>query len=151
VTRRTTEYDIQVGARVREQRERRGLTQANLASGLGVSYQQVQKYETGTNRIPVSRLYKVAQALEVPVTYFFDGIEGPELSLIEEQAVSAKDLTRDIDALQLMREFLRIEKLELRLQIVNMVKEIADAQAKPNVPIASERRQRRSAPKNPSK
>lgn len=67
--------DIHVGKRLRHRRWMVGMTQGELAAVLGVRFQQVQKYESGTNRVSASRLWDIAQALEVPVSYFFQGLE----------------------------------------------------------------------------
>lgn len=67
--------DVHVGRRVREARATKSMSQEQLGNILGVSFQQVQKYEKGTNRIGSSRLWDIARALDVPVSYFFEGIE----------------------------------------------------------------------------
>ncbi len=67
--------DDHVGERIRERRTMMGLTQENLANALQISYQQVQKYETGANRVSAGRLYELAQRLEVEVSHFFEGLE----------------------------------------------------------------------------
>lgn len=67
--------DIHVGKRLRHRRWMVGMTQGELAEALGVRFQQVQKYEAGSNRVSASRLWDMAQALEVPVAYFFHGLE----------------------------------------------------------------------------
>ena len=66
--------DITVGARITSQRLSNGMTQSDLATAIGVSFQQVQKYERGSNRVSASRLWLIAEALNVPMTYFFDGV-----------------------------------------------------------------------------
>jgi len=73
--------DRHVGERVRQRRTLLGLTQEQLAAALEISYQQIQKYETGANRISAGRLYEIAQKLETEVSFFFDGLEpGSEAS-----------------------------------------------------------------------
>ncbi len=67
--------DVYVGRRVREARAARGMSQSALAEKLGVSFQQVQKYEKGTNRIGSSRLWDICSVVDVPITYFFDGLD----------------------------------------------------------------------------
>lgn len=71
--------DIHVGARIRAQRVLRGLTQSDLARLVGISFQSVQKYEQGENRVSASRLYEFAQALGVAPQYFFDGLEASQV------------------------------------------------------------------------
>jgi transcriptional regulator with XRE-family HTH domain len=70
--------DAYVGVRIRERRRVLGLSQSDLASALGVTFQQVQKYENGKNRISASKLYETARALRTSVAYFFDGLEGSQ-------------------------------------------------------------------------
>ncbi len=72
--------DAYIGARVRLRRLMLGMSQENLSGKLGVTFQQVQKYEKGLNRISASRIYELAQALSVPVGYFYDGLEDTDLS-----------------------------------------------------------------------
>ncbi|WP_374763771.1 helix-turn-helix domain-containing protein [Yunchengibacter salinarum] len=67
--------DIHVGQRVRARRKMLGMSQTQLGKDLGVTFQQVQKYERGTNRIGSSRLFRISNALDVPVSYFFEGAE----------------------------------------------------------------------------
>jgi transcriptional regulator with XRE-family HTH domain len=72
------DIDRHVGERIRERRVLLGLTQERLATRLAVSYQQLHKYERGENRLSAGRLYQIAVELNVPVAYFFDGIEAPD-------------------------------------------------------------------------
>lgn len=73
---RATDVDRYVGGRIRERRVMLGLSQQQMADMIGVTYQQAHKYERGINRISAGRLYEIAQVLRVPVSYFFDGIDG---------------------------------------------------------------------------
>ncbi len=75
VAKRSSDVDAHVGRRVRERRNALGLSQEKLGNALGISFQQVQKYEIGINRVAASRLWEMAKALEVDVRYFFEGIE----------------------------------------------------------------------------
>ena len=77
--------DVEIGARLRQARVAAGFTQTELGIQLGVSFQQVQKYEKGRNRIGGGRLYKIARVLGVKITYFFDGVE----HLLDADAVPA--------------------------------------------------------------
>ena len=76
--------DIQVGQRIKAARKLQKLTQTDLADGVGVSYQQIQKYENGDNRVSASMLYEIAQALNIPMAYFYNGIERPNKGGIDE-------------------------------------------------------------------
>ena len=66
--------DLHVGQRVRQRRWLFGMTQQQLAEKVGIKFQQIQKYETGTNRISASRLWDISEAMDVPVTFFFEGL-----------------------------------------------------------------------------
>ncbi len=80
ITSRAKEVDRFVGGRIRERRIMMGLTQQEMAELIGVTYQQAHKYERGINRVSAGRLFDIAQALGVPVSHFFDGLEdGAEL------------------------------------------------------------------------
>lgn len=73
---RANDTDRHVGGKIRERRIMLGLSQQQMADMIGVTYQQAHKYERGINRISAGRLYEIAQVLAVPVTYFFDGLDG---------------------------------------------------------------------------
>ena len=75
MAKRSSEVDAHVGQRVHERRREIGMSQAKLGNVLGVSFQQVQKYETGSNRVAAGRLWDIAKNLEVDVGYFFEGIQ----------------------------------------------------------------------------
>lgn len=117
--------DIYVGARVRSCRESRELSQDALARQIGISFQQLQKYEKGTNRISVSRLQLIARALEIPIGQFFKGLD-EEAALDEENP--CPDAAQFIDALEgleLIRAFRRIKSPEARRQVLALVKTLA--------------------------
>jgi len=109
--------DIHVGARVKLRRTLVGLSQMELGGAIGLTFQQVQKYERGTNRISASMLYRIADALDVPVSFFFDDMaEGVKLS-----PSTAGDLLTQPDSAELLRHFHRIPKF-LRKQVLDLVK-----------------------------
>jgi len=95
VSGRAQDVDRHVGARVRERRIMMGLTQQQLADLLGVTYQQAHKYERGINRVSAGRLYEVAQVLNVPVGYFFDGIEEENAQAISPRERMCLELARN--------------------------------------------------------
>jgi len=70
------DIDLHLGKRLRRRRRLLGLTQQQLAAAVGVRFQQIQKYECGANRISAARLWQLSEALEVPVSYFYDGLSG---------------------------------------------------------------------------
>ena len=96
--------DIHVGGRIRLRRTMLGMSQEKLGEHLGITFQQVQKYEAGVNRVAASRLWIMAEALQVPITYFFEGLETPADT---GQAESASDTTIP-DTTQLIKIFERL-------------------------------------------
>ncbi|BDG73489.1 helix-turn-helix domain-containing protein [Roseomonas fluvialis] len=117
--------DIHVGARVRLRRQLLGLNQKELAAMLGLSFQQVQKFERGKDRIAASRLYEIANALNVPISFFFDAIPAEDAG----QATSADDLPaapagdeRLKEALNLMRAYRNVSDPALRKRLLDLVR-----------------------------
>ena len=105
--------DVHVGKRIRQRRWLTGMTQQQLAQKVGIKFQQIQKYETGANRVSASRLWDIADALEVQVSFFFEGIEAAE----EAQETSAKvpaDIMGDKEALDLVRSYYSIPENQRR-------------------------------------
>jgi len=76
----TTNIDTEIGRRLRQARLANNLTQSGLANLIGISFQQVQKYENGTNRVSTSRVWEIANVLKIPVTYFFEHLEQIDIS-----------------------------------------------------------------------
>lgn len=72
------DIDLHIGKRLRRRRRLLGLTQQQLACSVGVRFQQIQKYECGANKVSAARLWRLSEALEVPVGYFYDGLDGAE-------------------------------------------------------------------------
>jgi len=106
----TDNTDLNVGKRLRRRRRLLGMTQQDLASMVGVRFQQIQKYECGANRVTASRLYDLSRALSVSVQYFFDGLESD--SLMGTAANDAERLDADIlsqkETLELVRAYYRL-------------------------------------------
>jgi transcriptional regulator with XRE-family HTH domain len=101
--------DVHVGQRVRQRRWMIGMTQQQLGNKVGIKFQQIQKYETGTNRVSASRLWDIAAALDVPVSFFFEGLSGEHL------AVDAHgDILTDKEALELVRAYYSIPETQRR-------------------------------------
>lgn len=98
--------DVHVGKRIRHRRWLVGMTQQQLAEQVGIKFQQIQKYETGANRVSASRLWDIADALEVPVSFFFEGLEGAE---VDDRADAPRgDVLTDKEALDLVRAYYAI-------------------------------------------
>lgn len=102
--------DAHVGKRVRHRRWMVGMTQQQLADKVGIKFQQIQKYETGMNRVSASRLWEIAAALEVPIAYFFDGIEAASAQTEPAQG----DYLADKEALELVRSYYAIPEPQCR-------------------------------------
>ena len=121
------EIDRHVGDRVRMRRKMQGMTQGKLGDALGLTFQQVQKYEKGTNRIGASRLQQIASIQQVPISFFFEGAPGSSSSVLEEVPSSAyvSDFYATSDGLALTKAYMRIQNAKLRRCIVELVKQIA--------------------------
>ena len=123
--------DRHVGSRVRMRRMMLGMSQEKLGDALGLTFQQVQKYEKGTNRIGESRLQQISQILQVPVAFFFEGaphVPGASGTVEMEAAPSpayVADFLATSDGLSLTKAFMRIPDAKLRRRIVDLVEQIA--------------------------
>ncbi|MBW4984253.1 helix-turn-helix domain-containing protein [Mameliella sp. CS4] len=106
--------DVHVGKRIRHRRWLVGMTQQQLAERVGIKFQQIQKYETGANRVSASRLWDIAEALDVPVSFFFEGIEHENAA--EEGAAESvpADIMGDKEALDLVRSYYAIPENQRR-------------------------------------
>jgi transcriptional regulator with XRE-family HTH domain len=127
--RRADERDGEVGRRVRSRRLERQLSQTDLGGRIGVTFQQVQKYEKGVNRIGAGRLARIAEALEVPVTFFFgnDTLGSQPNEMRQSNQVSnVFALAQDGRSVRLMTAFSRINSRKRRLLIVEMAEAMAD-------------------------
>jgi transcriptional regulator with XRE-family HTH domain len=114
--------DRHVGSRVRMRRIMLGMSQEKLGEGLGLTFQQIQKYEKGTNRIGASRIQQIAEILQVPVSFLFEG--SPGISVVFGEAPSPAyiaDFLATAEGLALVRAFTRIPDIKLRRAIVDMV------------------------------
>jgi transcriptional regulator with XRE-family HTH domain len=122
--------DKHVGSRVRMRRMMLSMSQEKLGDALGLTFQQVQKYEKGTNRIGASRLQQISTILQVPVAFFFEGapdMPGSRPSAGKEAPSPAyvSDFLATSDGLALTKAFMRISDTKLRRRIVDLVEQIA--------------------------
>ncbi len=121
--------DKHVGSRVRMRRMMLGMSQEKLGEGLGITFQQVQKYEKGTNRISASRLHLISHILQVPVAFFFEGaphVPGQPHGIGDAPSPAyVSDFLASSDGLALTKAFTRIKEPKLRRCIVDLVEEIA--------------------------
>lgn len=125
--------DVHVGSRVRLRRTLLGMSQEKLGDALGLTFQQIQKYERGANRIGSSRLYRLSKILDVPVAYFFDEMssevkaatrglsEGPT-EPFESDQLSKRE------TLELVRAYYRITDAKVRRRLFDLIKAVSQAQ-----------------------
>ena len=117
--------DKHVGSRVRMRRLMLGMSQEKLADAIGLTFQQVQKYEKGTNRMGSSRLHQIGNVLQVPVTFFFEGAPSPSnKGSVHPEVIS--DFLSTADGLALVRAFMKLSNETLRRDIVRLVHTIAE-------------------------
>ncbi|UAL11529.1 helix-turn-helix domain-containing protein [Caulobacter segnis] len=129
--RRASSVDHHVGARVRMRRKLIGVSQEQLADALELTFQQVQKYERGENRISASKLFRIASLLGTDVTYFFDGLPDPVEAAAPDGPGAQADRTvqtflQTAEGLQLAELFPRIAPGRVRRQIVDLVRVMAE-------------------------
>jgi transcriptional regulator with XRE-family HTH domain len=121
--------DKHVGSRVRMRRMMLSMSQEKLGDALGLTFQQVQKYEKGTNRIGASRLQQISNTLQVPVAFFFEGapnLQGEPDGMREAPSPAyVSDFLATSDGLALTKAFTRIKKPKMRRRIVDLVEAIA--------------------------
>ncbi|MEL6978770.1 MAG: helix-turn-helix transcriptional regulator [Pseudomonadota bacterium] len=115
--------DVHVGARLRERRMLLGISQEKLGDNLGLTFQQIQKYEKGVNRIGASRLFQIAQFLDAPVQYFFEGAPGEA-----EETPEMMRFLGTVEGLQLNAAFTKIKHDETRRRIVELVKTLSESE-----------------------
>lgn len=120
--------DTEVGRRIRQRRAMLGLSQRKLAEELGVTFQQVHKYEKGVNRVGSSRLQSIARFLNVPISYFFDDLGDLEPHAKDDARETVADLVISAEGLDLNRAFLSIKNDKIRHKFVAMVKALAHEQ-----------------------
>lgn len=125
------QIDAHVGSRVRLRRKLLGMSQSALAKSVGLTFQQIQKYERGANRIGAGRLFQFSQALDVPVSFFFDDVP-PELSDDTSRgshnggAVTESDQLTRRETLELVRAYYQIKDPVLRNRVRSLAKILAD-------------------------
>ena len=127
-TRRSDPVDSHVGSRLRLRRTLLGMSQEKLGNSVGLTFQQIQKYERGANRVGSSRLYQFCKVLDVPVSFFFDEMPSdtgsqPSLAGQVQQAAYDKDMSRR-ETLELVRAYYRIDNSNTRKRIYELVKAV---------------------------
>src|SRR4051794_12691440 len=142
--------DVQVGQRLRLRRNMLGLSQERLGDAIGLTFQQVQKYERGANRIGASRLHELSRVLDVPVTFFFDDtdpVRAPAMGGFAERPAETfeSDPLRKPETIELVRAYSSIEDATVRRRLLDWAKALAaksDATAE-KLSASTERRSRR--------
>ncbi len=122
--------DVHVGSRLRLRRTSLGMSQEKLGEHLGITFQQIQKYEKGTNRIGASRLQNISAVLSTPVSFFFDGLDSQSSGLTELNEPSSDfvhDAPHSAEMLQLTRAFQRIADPKVRRRVLDLVRALSSA------------------------
>ena len=125
--RRADSRDAEVGRRVRSRRLECRLSQTELADKIGVTFQQVQKYEKGVNRIGAGRLQRISEALEVPITFFFDATPHASSGGASSGSESAFGFMQTSGSVRMVKAFHKIKSRKARQLLVDMVEEFAEA------------------------
>lgn len=132
-SRRIIDFDIEVGRRIRVQRTLRGTTQTELAGAIGITFQQVQKYENGTNRVSAGKLFQIARFLGVPVAVFFEGLDTEASANSELAATPAYQqlltFVTSAEGERLYRAFAQIRKKETQRTLLRMVESLSEEEA----------------------
>ena len=115
--------DTHVGQRIRDKRNERGMSQTEVANALGVTFQQVQKYERGTNRVGASRLFDLSRILNVPIQYFFEGLKN-QPTQIEKEDDNVIHLMKP-DTVELVEAYYKVENPQVRRQILSTIRSIS--------------------------
>lgn len=120
--------DVFVGSRIRLRRNMLSMSQEKLGEQLGITFQQVQKYEKGANRVGASRLKAISRILEVPVSYFFDEDDtaGEVAYGFSEEPARYMDFISSAECVQLVRAFTNIHDPKVRRKIIDLAKTLAD-------------------------
>jgi len=120
--------DVHVGGRIRLRRNMLGMSQERLGEHLGITFQQIQKYEKGTNRVGASRLQAISSILEVPPAFFFEDAPGGVAGGLEEESPTSYvvDFLTSSEGLRLNRAFVRISDPKVRSKIIDLVRALAD-------------------------
>ncbi|MES1197598.1 MAG: helix-turn-helix transcriptional regulator [Pseudomonadota bacterium] len=121
--------DRRLGQRVRTRRLEIGMSQERLAEVLGVTFQQVQKYEKGVNRIAASRLFDISSALDMSIARFFEGLSPRSRGVAEDEADFVQDALATPEGMQLMSLYASIKSGKVRRRVVELVRALAEEEA----------------------
>jgi transcriptional regulator with XRE-family HTH domain len=123
--RRATAEDVEIGRKIRALRLERGLSQSGLADGIGLTFQQVQKYEKGTNRVSAGRLQRIADLLNVPIMYFYEGL-GARAK--KDARKTGLDLIQTKGAMRLLRSYAVISSRSTKYALVVLAESLGGKQ-----------------------
>jgi transcriptional regulator with XRE-family HTH domain len=126
--------DVHVGSRVRLRRTMLGLSQEKLGEKIGLTFQQVQKYERGANRISASKLYEIARSLRVSISWFFEGLSDPLAGRLKDAAEMqappyAHNFLMTPEGIDLANAFPRIEDRQIRRKLVDLIRALVEEDA----------------------
>ncbi len=127
--------DIHVGGRVRLRRTMLGMSQDKLAEALGLTFQQIQKYEKGVNRIGASRVFEISRVLSVPIQFFFDDFDagtGRSYGFAEQgsdDGMAMMELLNTPEGVQLCKHFASIKDPKIRKRVLELVKSLSNGEA----------------------
>lgn len=123
--------DVYVGQRLRMRRSMLGMSQEQLGTATGITFQQIQKYERGINRMGASRLYEFSKILSTPISYFFEGFSDASRSAVAESAAPAyeSEAMTSKDTMALIRAFNEIKSPKVRRQVLQLAKSLAGKDA----------------------
>ena len=128
------DIDTHVGKRLRLRRTMMGLSQEVVAKAVGITFQQVQKYEKGVNRIGAGRLFEVSRILNVPVDFFYEGLSGAagQPGASENESAPVMEFVSSGEGLQLSLAFMKIKDTKVRKRVLDLVKSLAEEEEQKN-------------------
>lgn len=127
----TSDIDLHVGKRLRRRRRLLGLTQQNLATEVGIRFQQIQKYECGANRVSAARLFELSEALSVPVQYFYEGLSDQDhFAAGNDPEILAPDVLSKKETMDLVRAYYNMGEAP-RKHLLDLAKSLQDGTSKP--------------------
>lgn len=130
--RKPNPIDIHVGGRIRLRRMMSGLSQEKLGEQMGLTFQQIQKYEKGANRVGASRLFQLAKVLEVPISYFFDDLETEHVRELQVGFAESKsqdfvlEFLNSREGLELNRAFVKIQDPQVRRRVIDLIRSLSE-------------------------
>ncbi len=126
MTKAPTAIDHHIGSRIKFRRVMLSMTQEQLGDALGTSFQQIQKYEKGINRIGASRLHTLAKSLDVPITFFFEGQPSDDATNMDQSANQLAEMMKSKDCIELAMAYLAIQDKDVQKKILALVRSVED-------------------------